>query len=254
MRFIFNTIVLVLFLTFPLHSQQGKSLGTTSSRLMYFVTDETGTLTESEISSLDNKLKAFADSTSNQVVVYMISSLQVEPIEDVSLRIAEENLIGQMGKDNGVLLLIAKDDRKLRIEVGYGLEGALTDALANSIIRNEITPEFRNGNFYKGINNGVDAIIQATKGEYEAEETSNESFNIPSFIVTVIIFGFIFVMVIIRIIATIAGVGKSYRIGGGRSGFSGGFWGSGSGSSGSSFGSFSGGGGSFGGGGSSGSW
>lgn len=83
---------------------------------------------------------------------------------------AEKNKIGKKDRNNGVLLLIVKNDRKLRIEVGYGLEGALTDAASSSIIRNEITPKFKQGNYYDGINAGVDAIIAVTKGEYAGDK------------------------------------------------------------------------------------
>lgn len=247
-------LLLILFCPPVANAQQSSAVSTNPVQLLNFVTDETGTLSPGEIQSLNQKLVDFEKSTSNQLVVYMISTLDGEPIENVSMSIAEKNLIGQKGKDNGVLLLIAKDDKKLRIEVGYGLEGALPDATASSIIRNDITPEFRNGDFYKGIDNGVDAIILATKGEYVAD-TSEKEFNIPSFIVVVLIFGFIIVMFITGIIKTIKGAGSSYTSGGSGSGYSGGFWGSGgSSSSGSSFGSFGGGGGSFGGGGASGGW
>lgn len=253
-----KNLFVILFLFISLvnsHSQQGSALTSEPVRLTEFITDETGTLTSNEKSEINRKLIDFEKTTSNQLVVYMISSLNGDPIEDVSMSIAEKNLIGQKGKDNGVLLLIAKDDRKLRIEVGYGLEGALTDALASSIIRNEITPEFRNGDFYKGIDKGVDAIILATKREYIADESPEAEFNIPSFIVVVLIFGFIIIMFITGIIRTIKGTGTSYTSGSRGSGYSGGFWGSGgSSSSGSSFGSFGGGGGSFGGGGASGGW
>lgn len=238
-----------------LYSQQGSALISEPVKLYEFVTDQTGTLSRDEINSLNQKLIDFEKTTSNQLVVYMISTLEDIPIEEVSMRIAEKNLIGQKGKDNGVLLLIAKDDRQLRIEVGYGLEGALTDALSSSIIRNEITPEFRNGNFYEGIDKGVDAIILATKGEYIADETPAVEFDIPSFIAVVLIFGFFLVMFITGIVKTIKGTGTTYTSGRSGSGYSGGFWSSGgSSSSGSSFGSFSGGGGSFGGGGASGGW
>ena len=186
----------------------------------------------------------------------MEPSLDGNSVEDRSYELAEQNGIGQKSKNNGVLLYIAKDDRKLRIEVGYGLEGALTDALSSQIIRKEITPQFKKGNFFEGINAGVDAIIQATKGEYTADKDSDDEGSgagiccVPfPIIIFVFIFFFIFVM---PIISKIFGwnKGKSGRnnwwfTGGGGSGSG---WSSGSG------GGFSGGGGSFGGGGSSGSW
>ena len=135
--------------------------------------DETGTLTQSELNSLLKKLEDFDKQTSTQVVVYMISSLNGESIEDVSYKIAEKNKIGKKGKDNGVLVLIAKNDRKMRIEVGYGLEGVLTDAYTTQIRTKEMNPSFQAGKFYEGINKGVDAIIAVSKGEYKADKKKN---------------------------------------------------------------------------------
>ena len=207
------------------------------------------------------KLINFEKETSNQLVVYMIPSLNGESIEEVAIELAEENKIGQKGKDNGILLLIAMNDKKMRIEVGYGLEGALPDATALSIINNEIKPEFKKNEFFKGIDRGVDAIIAATKGEYTAKESDDDGsgiglcFGMPVFVI--IVFFVIFIMIIFSFIQRLFGCGKGWTSGGAHSGTSG-WWSSGSGSSssssGSSFGSFSGGGGSFGGGGASGGW
>lgn len=264
---IVKKITLLLLITAVFYSftiaqeQKSKSLSDNPTRLTKYVVDETGTLSQSETNALLKKLEDFDKQTSTQVVVYMIQSLNGEPIEEVSIRIAEENKIGRKGKDNGVLLLIAKGDRKLRIEVGYGLEGVLTDALSSQIIRNEITPEFKQGNFYEGIDKGVDAIIAVTKGEYTADKDSGMDgifapvcLGIP--LLVMIIFGVIFFSIFMSIIRAIFGLGgrtTTGRRGSSWSSGGGGFW-SGGGGSGSSFGGFSGGGGSFGGGGSSGSW
>ena len=233
-----------------------------SATIDKYVVDKTGTLTQDQIHYLLTKLVNFEKETSNQLVVYMIPTLDGDPIEDVSVRIAEENKIGQEGKDNGILLLIAKNDRQLRIEVGYGLEGALPDATASSIIRNEITPEFKKGDYFTGIDNGIEAIIAATKGEYEPIDEDSSGgpglcLGIP--FVAVIFFAIIFFMIVLSFIQRLFGCGKKGSTGGsaksGSSGWWDGSWSSGSSSSsGSSFGSFSGGGGSFGGGGASGSW
>lgn len=231
------------------------------AQLRNYVTDETKTLTSSQISTLNNKLSGFEKTTSNQIVVYMISSLNGESLEDLSITLAEKNKIGKKDKNNGVLLLIVKDDRKLRIEVGYGLEGALTDAICSQIIRKDITPQFKSGRYYEGINNGVDAIIAVTKNEYKADKGNDNSdlsccMGMPIFVV--LIFGIIFLFIFTSFIRSMFGVGRSIYSGKnkwGGGGFGGGSWGSGSGSSGGfSSGGFSGGGGSFGGGGSSGSW
>ncbi|MEO8513588.1 MAG: TPM domain-containing protein [Ignavibacteria bacterium] len=248
-------LILVLFAQNS-SAQRSKSIATTD-QVKTYVTDRTGTLTSVQLKSLESKLSSFDKETSTQLVVWMEPSLDGGSLEDRSYELAEQNGIGKKGKNNGVLLYIAKDDRKLRIEVGYGLEGALTDALSSQIIRKEITPQFKKGNFFDGINAGVDAIIKATKGEYAADKDSKDNdagtgiccVPIP-FIFIFIIFFFVFGM---PILSRIFGWNK------GRSGSNwwgtGGGWSSGSGSSsGWSGGGFSGGGGSFGGGGSSGSW
>jgi uncharacterized protein len=228
-------------------------------KITHYVTDETGTLSSSQLSSLESKLSQFEKETSTQVVVYMINSLEGESLEEKSYEIAEKNGIGQKGKNNGALVFIAMSDRKLRIEVGYGLEGALPDALCNQIIRKEITPYFKQGKYYEGINAGVDAIIKATKGEYTQEKESSKDkkgigigiCGLPLlFFIIIFFFGIFFVISIFRRIFgwNRLGRGRNWWYTGG----SGSSWGSGS--SGSSFSGFSGGGGSFGGGGASGSW
>jgi uncharacterized protein len=244
--------------------EKSKSFSDNPTKLVQYVTDESGTLTSTEVNSLSQKLQNFDKKTSTQIVVYMIQSLDGESLEDASNTIAEKNKIGKKGKDNGVLLFIAKKDRKIRIEVGYGLEGVMTDAFSSQIIRNEIAPSFRNNNFYEGINKGTDAIISVTKGEYTADKKSTKGldgttcFGLPIFIFA--IFGFIFFSIFMSIIRRIFGFGRGIYSGGKRGGGwsnwgGGGFFGGG-GSSGSSggFSGFSGGGGSFGGGGASGSW
>jgi len=239
-----------------------KSMADNPTVFKQHVTDETGTLTSSEISALNLKLSGFEKITSNQLVVYIISSLDGESLEDVSIQLAEKNKIGKKDKNNGVLMLIVKDDRKIRIEVGYGLEGALTDAICSKIIRNDITPSFKKGKFFEGINAGVDAIIKVTKGEYTADTEEEKKsggrgeccFGIPIFVA--IIFMFIFFFIITSFIRNLFGFGKSISTGSKGNwskGWSGGSWSSGS-SGGFSSGGFSGGGGSFGGGGASGSW
>lgn len=224
------------------------------------VIDQTGTLSRDEVQTLESKLASFERETSNQVVVLMISSLQGESIEDYSLRVAEKNKFGKKERNNGVLLIIAKDDRKLRIEVGYGLEGALTDALSSQIIRHEITPQFRSGDYYAGITAGVDGIISATKGEYKGDEEDRSARGkaislfgkLAPVIILFLFFGFIRAMSARHYIGR-RGYSRSPWFWGGFGG--GGFGGGGFGGGGfGGGGGFSGGGGSFGGGGSSGSW
>ena len=130
------------------------------------VTDLTNTLSGVEKQSLESKLAAWESTTGNQLAVLMVPTTQPEPIETYSIRVAEAWKIGRKGQDNGALLVVAKDDRKLRIEVGYGFEGVLTDATSRRIISDTISPLFRQGQFAGGLNAGVDRIIDViTKGE-----------------------------------------------------------------------------------------
>jgi uncharacterized protein len=124
------------------------------------VTDETRTLSSAEQQALEAKLADWEQRTSNQLVVLLIPSTKPEPIEAYSIRVAEAWKIGRKGQDNGIVFVIAKDDRKMRIEVGYGLEGVLTDATSRRIIAEDVAPRFRSNQFAAGINAGVDRIIQ----------------------------------------------------------------------------------------------
>lgn len=139
------------------------------------VHDEAKVLSQQIVDRLENQLKVYEDSTSNQIAILIITSLAGEPIEEYSLQVAEKWKLGQKGKDNGALLLIAVDDHKMRIETGYGLEGVLTDALCSRIIRNELAPNFRKDDYDAGVTAGIDAIIEAIGGEYTADDTGNRS-------------------------------------------------------------------------------
>ena len=134
------------------------------------VNDIAGILSSSTRSELETILKAHEDSTSNQVVVLTIPSLEGESLEEYSINVAETWKLGQRGKDNGVLLLVSKGDRKVRIEVGRGLEGDLTDLTCGLIIRHEILPRFRDGDYDAGVRAGVYAILAAIRGSYKADE------------------------------------------------------------------------------------
>lgn len=136
------------------------------------VHDDAQALKQETIDKLEKQLEAYEDSTSNQIAVLIISSLEGETIEEYSLRVAEKWKLGQKDKDNGVLLLVAVDDHKMRIEVGSGLEGVLTDALSSRIIRNEMAPNFRRADFDSGVTAGIDGIIAAIGGEYTANDSS----------------------------------------------------------------------------------
>jgi uncharacterized protein len=123
------------------------------------VTDLTQTLSAADKAALEAKLADWEARTTNQLAVLIVPTTQPEPIEAYSLRVAEKWQIGRKGHDNGALFLVAKDDRKMRIEVGYGFEGTLTDATSRRIIAENVAPYFREGKFAAGINAGVDRII-----------------------------------------------------------------------------------------------
>jgi len=136
------------------------------------VTDLTHTLSTAESTALEAKLAAWETRTSNQLVVLVVPTTQPEPIEAYSIRVAEKWKIGRKGQDNGVLFLIAKNDRKMRIEVGYGLEGVLPDVTAKRIIAEDVAPAFREGRFAQGIDAGVDRIIGVVGGEFSAPKST----------------------------------------------------------------------------------
>ncbi len=233
-------------------------------KLISRVTDQAGVLTPDQRASLEQELKSYEDSTGNQFAVLIMRSINGESLEEYTLRVAEQNGIGTKNNDNGVLLLLAIDDRLIRFEVGYGLEGAIPDATTALIRENEISPRFRQGDYFGGLQNGLRALMLAGAGEYKAEprDTGAEGFGIG---------GIILVVILIIVISRFSRGGGGGRRGGGgssilpwiiassiSSGSRGGGWGGGSwgggGSSGGGGGGWSGGGGSFGGGGSSGSW
>ncbi len=216
--------------------------------LKSYANDLTNTLDPQQLNFFDSELRTFDDSTSNQLVLLIIPTLGDNSIEDYANETAIQNKIGTKKNDNGILLLIAKNDHKARIEVGYGLEGALPDALASSIIRNVMIPYFKQDDYFDGIKEGIDAIILATKGEYKAEPKIRSHNNVHSLFTIIMI---IFFIITFFIRGGSRGGGLFYWGGfGGLGGFGGGGFGGG----GFGGGGFSGGGGSFGGGGASGSW
>ncbi len=228
------------------------------------VNDYTNTLTALQVSALESKLVAYDDSTSNQILVVIIPTTGDYSVEEVGLEIIRRWGVGNKNINNGVVLLIAKNDHKLRIEVGYGLEGAIPDITSKHIIEEEITPSFKEDNYYRGIDQGTDAIIKAAAGEYKAPE------NYRSGKKKGIGFSSIIFIIIFLLIAFAGGGSRGGGRGGGAlsgagwiigsmlggGGRSGGGWSGGgggwSGGGGGGFGGFGGGGG--GGGGASGSW
>jgi uncharacterized protein len=225
------------------------------------VNDFAGILGGQEVESLERKLVAYDDSTSTQIAVVTLPTLSGDDIFDYSQRLAESWGIGREGKDNGILLLIATEDRKMRIHTGYGVEGYLTDAMSKRIIQNIIVPAFREGQYYEGIDRATDVFIELGSGEYTNDELAEEGFPIE-----LIIFLVVFFIILIIIISNMGKGGGYYRGGrydadrgggwiifgpGGSGNWSGG-GGGGSSWGGGGFGGFGGGG--FGGGGASGSW
>ncbi|WP_326995013.1 TPM domain-containing protein [Chitinophaga sp. 212800010-3] len=226
------------------------------------VNDFAGILLKNEDEALEQKVVAYNDSTSTQIAIVTLKSVGDYDISQVSLKILRDWGIGSKGKNNGILILVSVEDRKIRIETGYGMEGAVPDAIANDIINQIIKPAFREGRYYEGLNGAVDAIEKAAAGEYKADPKQSEPGISPGVI-------FLVIMVIVIIVSIISrggggggGGGTTYNRRGGwiwpviggmsgwGSGSSGGGWSGGGGGGG--FGGF--GGGSGGGGGASGSW
>ncbi len=219
------------------------------------VSDYAKILKPEEVSTLEAILSNYERETTNQIVIVIFNSLEGWDIEDFSIRLAEKWKIGQKGRDNGIIILVALSERKIRIEVGYGLEGAVPDITARDIIDRKIVPYFKKADYFNGLREGVDSLIKAIGGEYKVEGRKDKIINsLLSFIII------IFVLIIIPILKGIFNEifsgytytrsrGKWHR----RATFGGGFFGGGGWSSGSG-GGFSGGGGSFGGGGATGSW
>jgi len=166
------------------------------------VVDKTATLSSGDIASLDKTLKDFEARKGSQVAVLIVPTTQPETIEQYSLRVAEAWKIGRKKIDDGAILVVAKDDRKLRIEVGYGLEGALTDVTTKRIIDEVITPKFRSGDFAGGISDGVNRILRVVDGEplpapAQRQQNSGLLSNLDPFD-PLLIFGMLFVGGIFR--------------------------------------------------------
>lgn len=128
------------------------------------VTDNAQILSDSMRSSLTDRLKTHEERTGNQIAVLTLPSLEGESIEEYAVKVFEEWKLGQKGKDNGILVIVVPNDRRMRIEVGYGLEGTLPDSMAGSIIRNAMTPRFKNGDYNGGIEAGITNIINVLEG------------------------------------------------------------------------------------------
>lgn len=236
-RWGFVGLCLILFFPFLYADQPIPSL---SRR----VTDLTGTLSGSQQAELENTLQAFEQKKGSQVAVLIVPTTQPESIEQYSIRVATQWKLGRKGVDDGVLFLVAKNDRALRIEVGYGLEGALPDALCNRIIDGFVVPRFREGDFYGGIRDGVSRILGTIQGEPLPVPKGKGEEGSP--LLGTLIFLFFILFILFQFVLRLFGIPL------GRSGRGG--WTSGGGSFGGGGGGFGGGGGGFGGGGASGRW
>ena len=153
-------------------------------RLEARVTDLAGVLSDEQVHALEAKLQELESKDSTQVAVLVIPTLEEEQLEEYSHKVASAWKLGQKGRDNGALVLIAMKERKIRIEVGYGLEPTLTDARSRRIIQNNMIPHFKTGDFYSGIEAGITGIIQVVRGTYQAEPSrppSNRSGGRRSF-------------------------------------------------------------------------
>lgn len=230
------------------------------------VNDYTNTLTPEQRQALEDKLVALDDSTSTQIAVVIMPTTGGASISDYNAALLRKWGVGSRKNNNGIVLLIAKDERKLDIAVGYGLEGSLTDATAQQIIDDIIVPNFKGNDYYRGVNEGTDAIIQAVKGQYNTvrQKPAGKSGGRSMWF-------YIVIFIIILLLSNRKGGGGGTYMsrrggtgiadallwstllgGGGRSSGGGGFGGFGGGGGGGGFGGF--GGGSGGGGGASGSW
>jgi len=147
------------------------------------VTDLTGTLTAEQRAALESKMQAFEMQKGSQIAVLIVPTTQPEAIEQYSIRVVEQWKLGRKKVDDGVLLLVAKDDHKLRIEVGYGLEGVLPDVISKRIVADDIAPHFKQGDFYGGIDAGVSRIISVIQGEVlpAPQKTTGDASSLESF-------------------------------------------------------------------------
>lgn len=216
----------------------------------------------SEKSALENKLIRYADSTSTQIVMVAISTTKGEDIALLGARWGQKWGVGQATKDNGIFIILAKDDRRVDINTGYGIEYLISDRTAEQIINREMIPQFKTGNYYQGLNNGADAIFEALKGEYKEERKFKKENNDNSIFIVVMIIFFIIIIILrsrnkggrggggiggsLLDVIILSNMGRTGGFGGGSSSGGGSFGGGGFG------GGFGGGG--FGGGGASGGW
>jgi uncharacterized protein len=221
-----------------------------------FVTDKAGVINDSDARALNEKLAAFEQRTGAQFIIYVFPTLDNEVLEDFTIKCAERWKVGNKKYDNGLILFVFVKERKLRIEVGYGLEGTITDAFSRRVIEQYIAPHFRQGDYAGGLNAAADALMaeiehkEAPVAPVQAPSSRGRATNAFGPLFTFLFW--IIVIIFLSVMSRRRGGGclwPLFFLGGGGRTFGGGGWGGGGGGGG-----FSGGGGSFGGGGASGGW
>lgn len=207
-----NTSIFLKLLVWFLFTQIGFAQFTIPEKpdFQTSVYDYANVLSPTEKAALEQKLINYSDSTSTQIVVITIESLKNEDVSQLATKWAHTWGLGQAKEDNGVIILVAKDERKIAINPGYGLEDRLTAGIGGEIIRNIIVPEFKSGSYYNGLDKGADALFDVFKGKYKGERKQNKKENFP-------ILPFIIIIVIILIL-----ISRNKKGGGGNSGNSGG--------------------------------
>ncbi len=202
MKKIFSFFIL-LFCCLPI-----AAYGLDVPKLQGYVNDYAEMISPSAKSKIEEELRAFEQSDSTQIVILTIPSLEGENIEEFSIKVAEVWKIGQQQRDNGILLIVSKQERKIRIEVGRGLEGRLTDLMAGRIIDQVIKPRFKQGDFNAGFITGASALIDATRGEFKAEQrpAQRRQKGFPPFLTFLLFFG-IFVLILGSLSRILGGIG-----------------------------------------------
>jgi uncharacterized protein len=233
--FSFPIIFLIFALIFAIPQQAFSQTFPEKPSSFKLVNDFAKIYIDQESSLLEQKLDAYNKKTSTQIAIVTITSLNGYPIDDYTIKLANNWQIGQKGKDNGFLILIAKEDHKVYIASGYGMEGVLNDGKIGTIIRTKMIPQFKNSNYYAGTIDGLDALIAAAAGEYVNDNSEKKDSSFFAELIMYLILFFIFIL-LVRNNSSISGGISDDRIFYGNKG-SGGF-----------------GGGRFGGGGAGGSW
>jgi uncharacterized protein len=261
-RRLLDVIIVAFLVIFPVSSNASGESIPSSPALSGRVVDAANLLKIEDRTALEQKLKAHEDKTTDQLVVATVPSLQGLTIEDYANRLFRHWQLGQKARNNGVLFLVAPTERKARLEVGYGLEGALTDALSKVIIATAVAPRFKQNDFGGGINAGVDAVLSILTGDAEewqrrAKVRDDQAGGFDPIVAVVMI---VILILVLRSLMAGGGPGRAHRTRRGSwiviptgGGFGGGWSGGGGGWS-DGGGGFSGGGGSSGGGGASGDW